>query len=108
MPPPIRRARRGEAARESFSVEIETVTPILGGAPMTRAVDEVDFIRVPTIRGHLRFWWRALQRGGFATPGELYRAEAALWGKGRRRQEWSRRPLPGRDNGDPRPKGPRH
>jgi CRISPR-associated protein Cmr1 len=81
MPGPIHRSRRGEAPRETFSIEIETVTPILGGAPVVRQVDEIDVIRVPTIRGHLRFWWRALQRDDFATPADLYRAEAELWGR---------------------------
>jgi CRISPR-associated protein Cmr1 len=81
MPAPIHRSRRGEVARDSFSVEIETVTPILGGAPEPRTIDTVDIIRVPTIRGHLRFWWRALLRDAFATPADLFRAEAELWGK---------------------------
>jgi CRISPR-associated protein Cmr1 len=59
------------------------VTPILGGAPVTRQVDEVDVTRVPTIRGHLRFWWRALQRDPdlLRDPAKLFAAEAAVWGK---------------------------
>jgi CRISPR-associated protein Cmr1 len=83
MPAPIRRSRRREPARESFSVEIETVTPILGGAPETRKIDMVDTIRVPTIRGHLRSWWRALQRDPelLSHPTEFAAAESAIWGK---------------------------
>lgn len=83
MPAAIQRSRRGEPAREGFSVEIETITPILGGAPETRAVDDVDVIRVPTIRGHLRFWWRALQRDPelLSDPAKFAAAEAAIWGK---------------------------
>ena len=81
MPAPIRRSRRGEAPRESFFVEIETVTPVLGGAPAPRQVDQIDVIRVPTIRGHLRFWWRALQSQERADPKELAAAEAAIWGR---------------------------
>jgi CRISPR-associated protein Cmr1 len=81
LPEPVRRARRGASANETFTVELETVTPILGGAPATRQVDTVDIIRVPTIRGHLRFWWRALYGTGFATSAELFAAEAALWGR---------------------------
>jgi CRISPR-associated protein Cmr1 len=80
LPAPVRRARRDIPAGENFSMELETVTPILGGAPVTRQVDTVDIIRVPTIRGHLRFWWRALYGAGFATPTELFAAETALWG----------------------------
>lgn len=81
LPQPIRRSRRGDAAREGFEVELETVTPILGGAAATRAVDEVDVVRVPTIRGHLRFWWRALQWSALTDPMELYQAEMELWGR---------------------------
>ena len=81
MPDPIDRARRAGPIRERISVEIETTTPILGGAPATRSIDDIDIIRVPTIRGHLRFWWRALQSGSDMTPEALYAAESRLWGK---------------------------
>jgi hypothetical protein len=46
-------------------VQLKTVTPILGGGYRTRKLDDMDVIRVPTIRGHLRFWWRALYAQGF-------------------------------------------
>ncbi|HEX5327823.1 MAG TPA: RAMP superfamily CRISPR-associated protein [Acetobacteraceae bacterium] len=81
MPSPLLRTRRSEAGRESFQVEIETTTPILGGAPVIRSLDTIDVIRVPTIRGHLRFWWRALYGHQYCTEAELFRKEAALWGK---------------------------
>jgi CRISPR-associated protein Cmr1 len=109
LPAPVRRSRRNEAPRESFSLEIETVTPILGGAPETRTIDEIDVIRVPTIRGHLRFWWRALYGAGYHTPAELFAAESALWGRaadengGRSEVEITvevRRPVPRPDPND--------
>jgi len=81
MPSPLARLWRDEPARGEFPVTIETTTPILGGAPVTRQIDKVDVIRVPTIRGHLRFWWRALYGKAFATPEKLFEAEARLWGK---------------------------
>lgn len=81
LPVPVNRTLRDAAARASFSVTLETTTPILGGAAVTRQIDTVDVIRVPTIRGHLRFWWRALYGGQFATAKELFDAEAALWGR---------------------------
>ncbi len=83
LPAPVRRVQRDGAAPGSFSVDIETVTPILGGAPETRAIDRVDVIRAPTIRGHLRLWWRALQRDPelFADAARFAAAEAALWGR---------------------------
>lgn len=66
--------------RTSFTVELATVTPIFGGSYRTRALDDIDVIRAPTIRGHLRFWWRALYAHEHPTSRELYKAEAQLWG----------------------------
>lgn len=65
--------------RKELKVKLRVVTPILGGAPLTRSIDEVDVIRVPTIRGHLRFWWRALFADGL-TGATLAAAEKAFWG----------------------------
>jgi CRISPR-associated protein Cmr1 len=61
-------------------VQLKTVTPILGGGYRTRELDDVDVIRVPTIRGHLRFWWRALYAHEYKGAKELYQAECKLWG----------------------------
>jgi CRISPR-associated protein Cmr1 len=40
----------------------------------------VDIIRVPTVRGHLRFWWRALHAHECPTAADLARRERDLWG----------------------------
>lgn len=72
---------RGEQENCKITVDIEVVTPILGGAATTRQIDEIDVIRTSTIRGHLRFWWRALYGHKFATASQLYDSESALWGK---------------------------
>lgn len=76
QPPPLP-AARSDAAR--IQVELELVTPVLGGGPVARELDLVDLIRVPTIRGHLRFWWRALDRRARSAD-ELFADERALWG----------------------------
>jgi CRISPR-associated protein Cmr1 len=70
------------ATRSAFTVELATVTPILGGGYRARELDDVDCIRVPTVRGHLRFWWRALfaHTDEFKNAAELYKAESDLWG----------------------------
>lgn len=56
---------------------IEVVTPIYGGGVETRKIDGVNTIRVPTIRGHLRFWWRALHAHlpDYNTADKLYAAD---------------------------------
>lgn len=46
-----------------------------------RTVDDIDVIRVATIRGHLRFWWRALNGHRYESSEELYAKESELWGR---------------------------
>lgn len=77
--PRARRARDGSEITQ-IALQLEVVTPIFGGGTKPRDVDEVDVIRVPSIRGHLRFWWRALQSPKFAEPEALFEAETSLWG----------------------------
>ncbi len=72
--------RRPPDAAE-IALQIEAVTPILGGSPQTRTLDTVDIIRTATIRGHLRFWWRALYAHQYDSPTALYAAESERWGR---------------------------
>jgi CRISPR-associated protein Cmr1 len=75
------RSTRGGTRNVPFEVRAKLVTPILGGGTQPRELDEVDIIRAPTVRGHLRFWWRALYGHQFLTSKELYEAEGAVWGR---------------------------
>lgn len=79
---PQARPRFGRGGNDctTFEVAVKVVTPILGGGTQPRAVDDVDVIRVPTVRGHLRFWWRALYGHEFQTAEELFERESLLWG----------------------------
>ncbi|MCP3103974.1 type III-B CRISPR module RAMP protein Cmr1 [Myxococcus sp. K15C18031901] len=79
-PKGIQRRLVGGPLLATFTVSLATITPILGGSTTLRKVDTVDVIRAPTIRGHLRFWWRALYGHQCATPRELAVRERALWG----------------------------
>lgn len=81
LPEARKRAARGAPARCEISVDVEVVTPILGGGSQTRALDDVDVIRAATVRGHLRFWWRALHGHEHAAPRALNAAEGELWGQ---------------------------
>lgn len=78
--------RRARTPRlQSLTLQLKTITPILGGGPVARQLPEVDIIRVPTLRGHLRFWWRALYGHELVSDGEkgrqeLARRERELWG----------------------------
>lgn len=75
------RAARGGPELREVRVRLEVVTPILGGSHQTRAIDDVDVIRAPSVRGHLRFWWRALYAAQYANADALYQRESALWGR---------------------------
>jgi CRISPR-associated protein Cmr1 len=81
LPPRRARATPAGPTREKLELPLRIVTPVLGGAAVPRTIDEVDVVRVPSIRGQLRFWWRALHAHLHSDPRELYRAESALFGR---------------------------
>ncbi len=81
LPTARRNVVRYGSATAEIAVRVEVVTPILGGSNRTRSIDDVDVIRAATVRGHLRFWWRALKAHEYGNPKELYIAESALWGR---------------------------
>lgn len=76
----MRRTRSGPDTSE-IGVCLEVVTPILGGSNEERAVDHVDVIRAATVRGHLRFWWRALYAAQHLSAEDLYERESQIWGR---------------------------
>jgi CRISPR-associated protein Cmr1 len=80
-PEPRRRAVRAGPILERVELALELVTPVLGGAAVPRTIDEVDIVRVPSIRGQLRFWWRALNAQRFTTATDLYKEESKLFGR---------------------------
>jgi len=75
------RAARGGPELRELCVRLKVVTPILGGSHQTRAIDDVDIIRPASVRGHLRFWWRALYGSQYPSAEKLYERESALWGR---------------------------
>ncbi len=81
LPTAKSRAARSGPELVELRVRLEVVTPILGGSHQTRDIDDVDVIRAPSVRGHLRFWWRALYAAQYAKPDVLYQRESALWGR---------------------------
>lgn len=81
LPPRRTQAERARTARERLELPLRIVTPVLGGAAVPRTVDEVDIVRVPSIRGQLRFWWRALNVQRLGSTRELHEAESALFGR---------------------------
>jgi CRISPR-associated protein Cmr1 len=56
------------------------MTTVYGGGAETGRNDGFDPYRVPSIRGQLRFWWRASRGASFSTPDKLRQEENAIWG----------------------------
>ncbi len=81
MPVASTRRRVGGPKTTSFSLSIRVVTPIFGGSPRARDIDRIDVIRAPSIRGQLRFWWRALYGHTCTDAADLFAKESAIWGK---------------------------
>ena len=73
-----------DAIQESTwtTLECQLVTPMYGGGVVSHTVDEKMPIRVSSIRGQLRFWWRLLATHlwRLGNVDAIRQAEADLWG----------------------------
>src|ERR1017187_998242 len=56
------------------------VSPLYGGGVEPGEVDRNTPFRVSSIRGNLRYWWRATRGGTFETWDQMREAESAIWG----------------------------
>lgn len=64
--------------------DISVITPMFGGGYQPGDVDKECVIRPASVRGHLRFWWRATAGAQYETSDELFQAEEDLWGSDRK------------------------
>lgn len=59
----------------------KVITPLWGGGVVANVNDPVTLIRGSSIRGHLRFWWRALRgNSNGSTVAEMREKENSIWG----------------------------
>lgn len=59
----------------------KVITPLWGGGVEANKNDPVTLIRGSSIRGHLRFWWRALRgNSNGSTISEMREKENSIWG----------------------------
>ena len=65
---------------ETKIYEVQVITPIFGGGAEAGVNDPVTLIRPSSIRGHLRFWWRATRGAKCKTVAELRQREGEIWG----------------------------
>lgn len=56
------------------------ITPMFGGGFEAAKYDPITPIRASSIKGQLRFWWRATRGGQFDSLEEMKKAEDWLWG----------------------------
>lgn len=61
-----------------IEIDLEALTPIYKGGSTTEQIDEGRPFRAPSIRGALRYWWRATS--AIPNTHELYKQERALFG----------------------------
>lgn len=73
----------------AWTFRLGLLTPALGGGMKPGEVEEDRPFRIPSIRGQLRFWWRATQGARFPLASQngrkvdyrpIREAEALLWG----------------------------
>ncbi len=66
---------------ETIVREYRLVTPLFGGGEKVNHPDTVNIIRASSIKGQLRFWWRAVR--GWKANGDLkqlFKLEEKIWG----------------------------
>ena len=69
---------------ETWTLKLKTITPMFGGSATPREVDQKNPVRASSVRGHLRFWWRATAGGQYASAEELFKEEEQIWGSAER------------------------
>ncbi len=66
------------ATAKAYSIHV--ITPLFGGGVKPGENDLEMIIRPSSIRGHLRFWWRATRGARFETITQLFDREGEVWG----------------------------
>lgn len=62
------------------SYEVSVVTPMFGGSVTPSEADRMRPIRSASVRGHLRFWWRATRGTVYEDVVQLRRKEVEVFG----------------------------
>lgn len=79
MPLPFNVPESRTPVSKALTLMLKTGTPILGGGVMARQLVDFEPIRVASIRGQLRFWWRATTDDA-ESANALFAREQELWG----------------------------
>ena len=73
-------AALGRSRAPLLTLDLSVVTPLFGGGVTAREVDWDRPVCGKSVRGQLRFWWRACRGVRYTTVQDLFAAEAAIWG----------------------------
>lgn len=76
----------------------ELITPLFGGGVEAGIADPVTVVRAASIRGQLRFWWRACRAAGYVSMAEMKVREDEVWGSTERPSSVVIEVLPDQDN----------
>ncbi|WP_310551498.1 type III-B CRISPR module RAMP protein Cmr1 [Paenibacillus glufosinatiresistens] len=85
QPPPLqeleeqikRASEAQEYRRQTYSFTIVNAAVLTG---TSTDLTQVGDVRATSVRGHLRFWWRATRGAQFRTPGDLKARERLIFG----------------------------
>jgi CRISPR-associated protein Cmr1 len=77
-PPSVETRRDDNLVTETRCYKV--ITPMFGGGVTPGEADPITTVRATEVRGHLRFWWRAVNGGTFDTVEDLKQHENAIWG----------------------------
>jgi len=78
--PPDGEVLRNARRKSAIEVKLSLITPMFGGSADAGQVDPHRPVTAKSIRGHLRFWWRACRAGQFRSVDDMFRREAEIWG----------------------------
>lgn len=74
------RLERPESSINSRTYRFKTITPLFGGGVKAGFSDVDCLVRASSIRGQLRFWWRATKGAGCESLEVLKARENKIWG----------------------------
>lgn len=77
-PPEVR--RRTDLNMITETRRYRLITPLFGGGVETQEADPITVVRATEVRGHLRFWWRAVNANRFQDVDTLRKRECEVWG----------------------------
>jgi CRISPR-associated protein Cmr1 len=66
-PPPPTSGWKSPCKSDELTLELKIIIPVFGGDFEARELHPVNLIRAGSIRGHLRFWWRATAGARYAS-----------------------------------------